>query len=371
MEKSNKKPIILIAVIAALVVILALVLWLINKEETYRIVKIYEIDGTATVNRQNTGEIEIYPNMVLASGDEVWLKEGLMTLKLDEDKFVYVEENTRFKLETAGSAADSKTSIELIEGAIVNEIRNPLSEDASYEVHTQNSSMSVRGTTFRVSIYYDEDGTMFTKVSVFEGKVETQLVFKDGTKADPRMVEFGKETIIFEDDTNTDYLEGITDIKYEQLSVSALETLLGLVKEGLSISADEAELSGMIEALKAEIKEENEDGSEELESEPDDDEDAEEDGEEDEGETEEGDSSDTSGDETDDTDDEEEPQPTSPEGNTITYTVTFMYDGMTFATQTVSAGANATCPTLMPAQSGEWEFNFSTVINEDTIVYWK
>lgn len=364
MEKNAKKKIIVISVVVAVVLLLvALLIWMLNKEESYRVIKIYELDGTATVIREEIGEIDIYPNMVLASGDEVYLKEGLMTLKLDEDKYVYVEENTRFSLLATGNASDSKTSIELKEGAIVNEIRSPLSEDASYEVHTQNSSMSVRGTTFRVAIYYDESGTLYTKVTVFDGIVETQLVFKDGTMADPRMVERGKETIIFEDAANTDYLEGITDIKYEELSVNALETLLGLVKDGLSLSVSEEYLGELLAALKGESAEE---------AETDDEKDSAQEEEPEAPEEETGDEEDTQENEEDaGAEDDEENTPAAPATATVTYTVTFKYNGATFATQTVAAGGCATMPTLVPALSGAWDFDFSTAITEDTTVNWK
>ena len=363
MENNSKRKWIVLGVFIAVIVIAVLLILFLNKEESYRVVKIYELDGTATVTREETGEIDIYPNMVLASGDEVFLKEGLMTLKLDEDKYVYVEENTRFALHATGNASNSKTSIELKEGAIINEIRSPLAEDASYEVHTQNSSMSVRGTTFRVAIYYDEEGTLYTKVSVFDGKVETQLVYKDGTKADPRMVEFGKETIIFEDETNTDYLEGITDIKYEELSVSAIKTLLGLVKEGFIVTVSEEKLIEVLANMTADDTEE----PEEMEQDPK--EDPEEVTEEEpEEETEEETEEESEEESTEETTSQED---TTSSESTVTYTVTFTCDGVTFATQTVTAGSCAAKPTLMPAESGSWDFDFTTPITADTTINWK
>lgn len=370
--KQSKKIIIIGVVIAVVAIIAGIVIFLMNREESYRVVKIYELDGTATVTREDTGEIEIYPNMVLASGDEVWLKEGLMTLKLDEDKYVYVEENTRFSLQAKGNAADSETSINLIEGAIVNEIRSPLSEEASYEVHTQNSSMSVRGTTFRVAIYYDEEGTLFTKVSVFDGKVQTQLVYKDGTKADPRMIEVGKETVIFEDDTNTNYLEGITDIKYEELSVRALETLVGLVKEGLSLPVSVDDLNSMIASAKEKSKSGAESETDKKQDEPEqkESEDDSQNPDEDEKEAPEPEPS------TDDSAASQEGEnksetPPAASGTTVTYTVTFMYNGQTFATQSVSAGGCASQPVLSPEAAGSWDFDFSTAITKNISINWK
>ena len=48
-----------------------------------------------------------------------------------------------------------------------------------------------------------------------------------------------------------------------------------------------------------------------------------------------------------------------------TYTVTFMYQGKVFATQVVNAGETVTKPTLVPAPSGKWDFDFSTPIEGD------
>lgn len=56
----------------------------------------------------------------------------------------------------------SKTVIELQSGAITNDIRNKLSEGSSCEVNTPNSTMSVRGTMFRVVVYEVKDSITIT-----------------------------------------------------------------------------------------------------------------------------------------------------------------------------------------------------------------
>ena len=61
---------------------------------------------------------------------------------------------------------------------------------------------------------------------------------------------------------------------------------------------------------------------------------------------------------------EDEQQP--PQEDTQTYTVTFTYNGVVFGTQTVESGKTAAQPTLMPAPSGKWDFDFSTPITKDT-----
>lgn len=317
----KKRKTLLIAAISIVAIVITVVLVLVlNKEEAYRIIKIYEVEGQGMVTRKDVGEIEPYNNMLLESGDNIRLDAGEMTLKLDDDKYVYVEENTEFVLKAEGSSENSKTTIELLEGAITNDIQKKLSNDSSYEINTPNSTMAVRGTTYRVEIYYDEDGVCYTKVSVFDGEVVTKLVYPDGTISDDEVkIVSGKEVIIYENDTTTDYLEGVQDINYDEIPsdvVSLVERILGIEIDDTSDST-----------------------------------------------TEEG--------EVNETDAEEETATGTDATEEETYTVTFMYGGVVFGTQTVASGECATMPTLMPALTGGWDFDFSTLIEEDVVINWK
>lgn len=56
---------------------------------------------------------------------------------------------------------------------------------------------------------------------------------------------------------------------------------------------------------------------------------------------------------------------------TVTYTVTYKYQGSVFASQSVKKGDKATAPTLAPATEGAWDFNFDTKITADTTIEWK
>ncbi len=51
--------------------------------------------------------------------------------------------------------------------------------------------------------------------------------------------------------------------------------------------------------------------------------------------------------------------------------MTFLYQRKVFGTQEVEAGKTATKPKLMPAASGEWDFDFSTPIESDTVIEFK
>ncbi len=246
----GKKKIIIISASVLAVILAAVIIFILTREDSYRILKVFEVDGEATVTREDIGSIDPYNNMVLQSGDQVALKTGLMTLQADEDKFIHLEEGTELVLNATGNEANSKTTIELKSGAITNDIQNKLSGESTYEVNTPNSTMSVRGTMFRV-VVYEENGIKYTKVSVFEGGVASYLVFKDGSVSDKEVrVEKGKEVIIYEDDKTTDYLSEPKDIDYSQLPDSVLKLLDKALSEGrdLDITKEEIEkyLSGIV-----------------------------------------------------------------------------------------------------------------------------
>ncbi len=247
----NKKAIVIIITFVVLAAITALVLFLtVFKDKSYRILKVFEVDGDATVTRKDIGDIDPYVNMVLESGDNISLKTGLMTLQADEDKFIYLEEGTELVLNASGNSQNSRTTIELKSGAITNDIQNKLSEDSSYEINTPNSTMSVRGTMFRVCVY-EENGIKYTKITVFDGSVASYLVYKDGSKSETEvLVERGKEVLIYEDDKTTDYVYPPRDIAYDELPDNVLEILKAIVEGGrdLDISLEELEeyLNGMV-----------------------------------------------------------------------------------------------------------------------------
>ena len=219
----NKKLVIILVLLVAMLVacVTVVVLVLGGKKEEYRLIKIYEYDGDGVVNRTSTGEIEPYNNMILESGDNVRLNTGLMNLKLDDDKYVYVEENTEFTIEATGSDENSKTTINLKSGAITNDIQSKLSDESTYEINTPNVTISVRGTNYRVNVYEDAKGVMYSRVSVFDGKVATKLINADGSVADEELaVEAGKEITIIQDDDKTDYIGEPTNIDYTTLPES-------------------------------------------------------------------------------------------------------------------------------------------------------
>lgn len=299
----KNKKIVIIAVCVMLVALVAVgcILFL-GKDKSYRLLKIFEVEGTANVVREGVGDIEPYENMVLESEDRVSLYKGQLTIKADEDKYIYLEENTELVLRASGNSKDSKTTIELLSGAITNDIQNKLSEQSTYEVNTPNSTMSVRGTIFYVQVY-EENGVKYTKVSVFDGKVVTRLKYKDGTYSENEViVEKGKEVIIYDDGTKTDYIGDPTDIDYSKIPDDVLKKLQDYIEDGRDVSITNKEIEKILYGP---------------------------------------------------------------------FTVTFMYQGSVFGTQTVEKDSVPQMPSLQPSASGSWDYDFSIPVTGDITIEWK
>ena len=128
----SKKLIAIIAGVAVAVIAIAVALvFFFTKNDSYRLLKLYEFEGIGLVTRENKGAITPYTNMVLQSGDQISLETGTMTIQADDDKFIHLDEHTKIKLVATGTSANSKTSIELLEGGITSDIRSKLSADST------------------------------------------------------------------------------------------------------------------------------------------------------------------------------------------------------------------------------------------------
>lgn len=396
-----------VAVVAAVVVAVVMML---NKDDSYRTIKVYDVTGTATVTR-NDKNLKAVNSMFLESGDKVRVDEAsLLCLKMDEDKYLMAEENTTFSLEATGDSANSKTRLNLEYGKISNDIRQPLSSDSVYEVETPNAVMAVRGTFFIVEYFRDENGEYVTRIITLQGKVEAWVKNADGKLSeDSIMITAGSQEEIRTYHTEEEMEEALktlsetvrislneraafspTPVVYEELTRDELIFFYESIQAGLKpvnttkeyvyylIYGDEPveessesvmpEESSEAQPSESEEPEESSEASEEPSEEvstkpskPSQPEASEE--------SSEAQSSESSQPE------ETTPAPATPEESTpteevVTYTVTFLYDGATFATEKVNAGELAVEPQLMPTESGNWDFDFSTAISADTTVNW-
>ena len=173
----NKRIIVILIVAGCLLLFLGYLcrqsLW---SENTYRNVKVLETEGEAYVTRKDT-QISVYEQMIIQGGDSmVTGKDGRVDLQLDDDKYLVVEEDSQVEFELEGNKEKGAICIHLNQGPVYNEIDNPLAQDDSYEIHTPDGVMAVRGTKFRVSVRTSSNGKKReTRISVFDGTVHVQL----------------------------------------------------------------------------------------------------------------------------------------------------------------------------------------------------
>ena len=382
-----------IAIAAILIAIGAIVLFIVlkKKEESYRLIKVYDLVGDATVKRGQTDILDAYVNMRLQSMDIVNTSaDSYMQLVLDDNKYILLEPLTEIHLEATGTSKDSKTKIYLKKGAIVKCIEDRLSDSSEYKIETPNSTIAVRGTTFRVELVYDEKGESHTLLSVFEGKVDCNLIYPDGSVDEEFVSATDEQQIeILGTDVTSMYVVKDEPIVYEEYKDEVLEFLKVAIDHGKDLPVTKEEIDEIINGRKNDIdkpvelpteaptedatekptEETTEEPTEEFTEEPT--EKVTEDSTEkptrkpEEMENEEPTEKATYDDNPDET-----TTPQSDNSDSGPYTITFMYNGKIFTTQEVEHGAKVIRPTLKPARTGNWNYDFDTIVTGPlTIVY--
>ena len=146
----------------------------------FRSIVVDQANGQVNVSgEKNNGPA--YQGEKLFTGDQVAVgASSNMVMCMDLDKYVYADANTNFGIESSSTRDDSRMKLYLTAGSELNELRSKLGPNDSYEVDTPNSTMAVRGTTFRCTVYY-EDGLVYTLLEVKEGAVHVRLKTSDGT----------------------------------------------------------------------------------------------------------------------------------------------------------------------------------------------
>ena len=175
------KIIFAVAAIAVVGGTAAVVGYNVTKEDAYRVLKVFEMTGDSTVYREGSGDLEAYVGMNLESGDVLSVgEESTLRVVLDNDKYILLDGGTVLELNAAGTAADSRTTVNLRQGTILNEITNPLSANSSYEVNAPKATMAVRGTSFSVSVRDDGSGGYNIDETTYHGLVNVSILDEEG-----------------------------------------------------------------------------------------------------------------------------------------------------------------------------------------------
>ena len=240
--KSKKGKAIIIAVI---LVIIGIILALLLRKDGYRSIAVEAVSGTVNViGEKNNGQV--YKGQRLYTGDDVSVLESSdLTLCVDNDKYVYADHDTHFRLEASSPKESSKIKIIVDRGSELSDITAKLGVDDTYDVDTPNSTMSVRGTTFRVTVYNCEDGFVYTLLEVTEGRVLTRLKTRTGEYNGVEK-EFGpgESALIRGNDDLSEFVVGkdgseVLHLDYDKLPKDAVDRLIALIAELLGQTDDD------------------------------------------------------------------------------------------------------------------------------------
>ena len=135
------------------------------------------------------------------------------------------EPDTSFQLIATGDAQNSKTRIELAYGAVTIHVVNALSDDSFFEIGTGNSTMAVRGTSFRASVTENEQEGLQSGIEVFEGEVSVQPINPDGSTGEATTVTAGQAAIVDQEGNVEKTSEGVVLENLDETTLEFLKTI--------------------------------------------------------------------------------------------------------------------------------------------------
>ena len=249
----------------------------------YRSIAVEQVAGTVNVvGEMNNGQA--YKGEHLYSGDDVTVMDASeLVMCMDNDKYVYADANTHFKLEASDKSEDSRIKIYLDAGSELNELQSKLEAGETYEVDTPNSTMSVRGTSFRVTVYKASDGLIYTLTEVTTGEVLVRLKTTDGSyngveklftpgqsaliRGNSEFSEFVSSGLLDANDIENTDDDDALELAYGSLPEDGMERLIALLEGGNFIESDEeTETKEEVkDTKKEEVKKEEPEKKEEVE----------------------------------------------------------------------------------------------------------
>ncbi|MEA4914446.1 MAG: FecR domain-containing protein [Christensenella sp.] len=215
----------------------------------YRSIVAASVQGEVRVSRAGqANDLACYEGMKLQDQDTVTTSDGgSLILKLDDDKYVYLEPGAQIQIRATGGANETKTEIQLLSGTMSAVIEKKLGADESFSVAVDNVSMVVRGTIFRVSLGLNEQGKPTVTVQTVEGKVG-----EENTQGGGAVEANHQDVILLTDDGGTILAAG-EPIDYSELPPETLDWMRGALEDKLAAASDPDEIStleGILDTIK-------------------------------------------------------------------------------------------------------------------------
>ena len=117
-----------------------------TEPESVRSIKVIDLGGTCTVLR-NGETLTVGKDMDLYTDDVFGVSEdGFARIRLDDDKFLYLDAGAIIDISATGDQETSDTLIFIEQGAMMTEVKNKLSPESSFTIATANTSMHITGT---------------------------------------------------------------------------------------------------------------------------------------------------------------------------------------------------------------------------------
>ena len=231
----NRRLIFILVLVVVLIALIAAAIFLAGRRaRAARSLTVYRVEGDCGVERAGEGTILPQEDTALRSGDVLRTgADGGLYVRLDGNKYIFADADTRCTLEAGGNARENDTLLKLESGTLMVHVMNALGAKSSFVVETADASFAVRGTSYRVDAI--DGGTV---LYVFDGKVEVTpkaggetQTFTRGQLARLR----GGAVVSVED-----------DIDYDSMSLEALSFLNTAAEKGKILSISTADLQETI-----------------------------------------------------------------------------------------------------------------------------
>ncbi len=207
------------------------------QDKLFRSIVAEEVSGTVTATGdskkgQLTKGEHLYGGDFVEVGDE----SGL-TLCADNTKYLYADPNTSFKIEADSMDPTKNIRIVMESGSTLHEITQKLSPGDTYEVIAPNSSMAVRGTTFRVTVLMVTDEVTYTLTEVTKGEVRVNVRAAEGDEITEEAFVAGESALVRGNEEASEFVinkETGTNkwiLDYNTLPTDSIERLEELIGE--------------------------------------------------------------------------------------------------------------------------------------------
>ena len=232
--KSSMHKIFLVTIAAGMAVVLMAGC---GNKVAFRSVVVNEKNGEVTVSGKDA-----YEGQHLEAGNDVVVAGASdLTLQIDSDKYLYAEENTHFSVDAADEEGGNHTTIHLISGAALARVDGVLGDNDSFEIASPISVMAVRGTVFR-AVAYEENGTQYTLLQVFEGMVDMTEKHPNGIIGSTKSVYAGEEALIRLNGENSEFVDAENQpIDFTSLPGKTMDRLEKYKEDGRDIRLENSE----------------------------------------------------------------------------------------------------------------------------------